>query len=95
MKAPPDAEHLYELARLHGEQVRICGSSPPLPFRLADLDEVAVGIAQIAPRLGLMHLGFNEELRTQTFPTFVALCNVRDADVHKLLTASPSLGGSR
>ena len=55
----------------------------PLLFRLADLDEVAVGIAHVAARLGLVNLRFGEELRTQTFPTFIAFCDVRDADVHE------------
>ena len=36
----------------------------PLLFRLADLDEASVGIAHVAPRLGLVDLRFGEELRT-------------------------------
>src|SRR5450755_4585151 len=55
----------------------------PLFLRLAYLDEVAVGIAHVAPRLGLVNLRLGEELRTQTLPTFVAFRDVRDADVHE------------
>jgi len=55
----------------------------PLLFRLTDLDEVAIGIAHVAPRLGLVNLRLGKELRTQTFPTFVTFCDVGDADVHE------------
>jgi len=55
----------------------------PLLLRLADFDEVAIGVAHVTPRLGLVNLRFGEELRTQALPTFVALRNVRDADVHE------------
>src|SRR3954452_9463500 len=67
----------------HRDRYVIRASSSPLLFRLADLAEMAVGLAHVAPRLGLVNLGFGEELRTQTLPTFVAFCNVCDADVHE------------
>jgi hypothetical protein len=67
----------------HRDRYVIRASSSPLLFRLTDLDEVAVRIAHVAPRPGLVNLRFGEELCTQTLPTLEAFCNVCETDVHE------------
>lgn len=58
---------------LRGLPPLVRSRNSPLCFRLADLDEVAVGIVQVAPCLDLMNLRLGEELRAETLPTFVTL----------------------
>ena len=47
-----------------GHSSRAQSRDSPLLFRLADFNDVAVGIAHVAPRLGLVNLRFGEKLRT-------------------------------
>lgn len=65
---------------------------PPLFLRFAYLDEMTIGIAHIAPCLGLVDLRLSEELRPQSLPTFVAFRDVRDAEVQE---ATDSLAVAR
>src|ERR1700722_17548687 len=50
---------------------------------LPNLDDVAVGIANVAARLTVLRYRLRDELCTSTLPQVVASSNVRNADVHE------------
>src|SRR6202044_4211010 len=50
---------------------------------LSDLDDVAVGIANVAACLAVLRYRFRDELGTSTLPQVVAGSNIRNADVHE------------
>src|SRR5215467_6878862 len=57
-------------------RLRRCGA-------LADLDQMAVGIANVCTYLGSVHLGLGEELGTPRRPLLVCLSDVGDPDVEE------------
>ena len=50
---------------------------------LSDLDNVSVGVADVAANLAVLGDRRREELGTPTFPQFVARLNIRNAEIHK------------
>ena len=50
---------------------------------MADFDDVAVWIADVASRLAILVYGLREKRCASTLPQFVARLNVRDADIHE------------
>src|SRR5580698_2804427 len=50
---------------------------------LCDLDNVSVRIADVAANLAVLGDRFRDELRSSTFPQFVARLNIRNAEIHK------------
>src|SRR5580692_8337082 len=52
---------------------------------LCDLDNVSVRIADVAANLAVLGDRFRDELRSSTFPQFVARLNIRNAEIHKAI----------
>ena len=50
---------------------------------LADLYNVAIGIANVAARLAVLFLGLCDELGSSTTPKLIARLNICDADIHE------------
>src|ERR1700724_853725 len=50
---------------------------------LPDLDNVTVRIADVAARLAVLGDRLRDELRSSTFPQFIARLNIRNAEIHK------------
>src|ERR1700678_2498308 len=50
---------------------------------LPDLDDVAVGIANVAANLAVLGYWLCDELGSSTFPQFIARLNIRNAEIHK------------
>src|SRR5277367_1588973 len=53
------------------------------PDTLSDLDNVSVGIADVAARLAGLGDRLGDELRSSTSPQFIARLNICNADIHK------------
>src|SRR5436305_9834282 len=49
---------------------------------LPDLDDVTVGIADVAAYLAVVGYGLRDEFRSPTFPQLVARLNIRNAVIH-------------
>src|SRR5215469_2189798 len=52
---------------------------------LADLDDVAVRIANVAANLAILGDRLGDELGSAAFPQFVARLNIRNAEIHKAI----------
>src|SRR6202030_277413 len=50
---------------------------------LSDLDNIAVGIADVAADLAVLGYWLRDELGSSTFPQFIARLNIRNAEIHK------------
>src|ERR1700735_2166282 len=50
---------------------------------LSDLDNIAVRIADVAADLAVLGDRLRDELRSATFPQFIARLNIRNAEIHK------------
>src|SRR5580698_2874507 len=50
---------------------------------LADLDNIAVRIADVAANLAVLGYRLRNELGSSTFPQFIARLDIRNADIHK------------
>ena len=50
---------------------------------LSDLDNIAVRIANVAAYLAILRDRLRDELRSSTFPQFIARLNIRNAEIHK------------
>src|ERR1022692_129691 len=50
---------------------------------LSDFDNITVRIADVAARLAVLGDRLGDELRSSTFPHFIARLNVRNAEIHK------------
>src|ERR1700761_9031551 len=50
---------------------------------LSNLDEISVRVADIAARLAVLGDRLRDELRTATFPQFIARLNISNAEVHE------------
>src|ERR1700724_2096409 len=50
---------------------------------LPDLDNISVRIADVAARLAVLGDRLRDELRSSTFPQFIARLNIRNAEIHK------------
>jgi len=52
---------------------------------LSDFDDIAVGIADVAAYLPILRDRRRDELRSSTFPKFVARLNIRNPEIHKAI----------
>src|SRR6202030_195038 len=50
---------------------------------LSDFDDIAVRIADVAAYLAVLGYRLRDELRSSTFPQFIARLNIRNAEIHK------------
>src|SRR5689334_23486199 len=50
---------------------------------LSDLDNISVGIPDVAARLAILGDRLRDELGSSTFPQFIARLNIRNAEIHK------------
>src|SRR5580704_15538149 len=50
---------------------------------LSDLDNISVRIADVAARLAVFGDRLRDELRSSTFPQFIASLNIRNPEIHK------------
>src|SRR5689334_16418633 len=50
---------------------------------LSDLDNISVGIPDVAARLAILGDRLRDELGSSTSPQFVASLNIRNAEIHK------------
>src|SRR5579863_6971423 len=50
---------------------------------LSDLDDIAVGIADVAARLAVLFLRLRDELGASTLPQLIARLDIGNADIHK------------
>ena len=76
------------LASCHAPVITTICREPLLPvleagFALADFDDVAVWIADVASRLAVLVYRLREKRCASTLPQLVARLNVRNADIHE------------
>src|SRR6202453_3879061 len=50
---------------------------------LSDLDNITVGIADVAANLAVLGYWLRDELSSSSFPQFIARVDIRNADIHK------------